>query len=470
MESSRDNLSDSRNSRLPTAGSTCRACLRGSGGAASSLGVRALPFILAVAVSLTAHVPGASAGATPSFNCRWADTVVDFSSQWHATDWSAQQALGPPNTYSSYGDIPTAWASLSSDDQREFLVLAYGDPAPINFVNVYETFNPDALDRIAVKNPNTGLFETVWTGTAAAAPAVSRVLTATFPATPFPVSEVRLEFDSHAVPGWNEVDAVAIGLCDYGAESQWATAVDFSSQYDTFFWSAQQALGPPDTYPSYGDIPTAWASFRADNQREYLVLAYDTPTVINFVNVYETWHPGALDKVSVKNPGTGLFETVWTGTAAPAPPVARILTVSFPVTQFHVSEVRLDFDSPAVSSYNEIDAVAIGRCVCSDRLVDVPSAAPAPAASVLAAPRPNPFGGSTELAFSLRAEGHVRIEVFNALGQRVTRLVDRTLPAGQHVVRWTGRDQGGRTVGSGIYYVRVEGDGILQTRKVVKIE
>ena len=92
MESSRDSMSDSRNSRLHAAGSTCRARLRGSGGAASGLGARALPFILAVAVSLTAHVPGASAGATPSFNCRWADTVVDFSSQWYALEWSAQQA------------------------------------------------------------------------------------------------------------------------------------------------------------------------------------------------------------------------------------------------------------------------------------------------------------------------------------------------------------------------------------------
>lgn len=171
----------------------------------------------------------------------------------------------------------------------------------------------------------------------------------------------------------------------------------------------------------------------------------------------------------MKNPGTGLFEAVWTGTAAAAPQVARILTVIFPVTPFPVSEVRLDFDSPAVPNHNEIDAVAIGMCVCGGP-VDVPPAAPAPAAGALSAPRPNPFRGSTEFAISLKTEGHVRIEVFSALGQRVTRLVDRTLPAGHHVVQWTGRDEAGRMVGSGIYYVRVEGDGIRETRMVVKIE
>lgn len=43
-------------------------------------------------------------------------------------------------------------------------------------------------------------------------------------------------------------------------------------------------------------------------------------------------------------------------------------------------------------------------------------------------------------------------------------------PGCGHVVQWTGRDEAGRMVGSGIYYVRVEGDGIRETRMVVKIE
>ena len=425
-----------------------------------------LLLLAALAAGLTAQAPVSAAGV-PGSNCRWATSVVGFSSQYSTTAWSAQHALGSPDTYSSYGDIPSAWASATSDGQREFLVLAYSDPAPINFVNVYETWNPGAIDRIAVKNPGTGLFETVWTGTAAAAAPVSRVFTATFPQTSFDVTEVRIEFNSPVVPNWNEVDAVAIGLCDYAAESHWVASVTgFSSEYNPVFWSAQQTIGPPNTPLGSADY-TAWASAGPDNQREFLVLAYDTPTVINFVSVYETIAPGAVDSVSVKNPGTGLFETVWTGTAAPAGP-ARIFTVSFPVTQFPVSEVRLGINSPAVPGWNEIDAVGIGRCVCSDRLVDAPPA-PAPA-GMLGAPRPNPFRGSTELAYSLRAQGHVRIEVFNTLGQRVTRLVDRALPAGPHVVQWNGRDGGGRAVSNGIYYVRVVGDGSQQTRRVVKID
>jgi hypothetical protein len=38
----------------------------------------------------------------------------------------------------------------------------------------------------------------------------ARIFTVTFEMTSFPVSAVRIELDSPAVPGWNEIDAVSI--------------------------------------------------------------------------------------------------------------------------------------------------------------------------------------------------------------------------------------------------------------------
>ncbi len=53
------------------------------------------------------------------------------------------------------------------------------------------------------------------------------------------------------MPGWNEIDAVAIRYCGLAAERQWASGVgDYSSQYGVTDWSAQQALGSPDVYPA----------------------------------------------------------------------------------------------------------------------------------------------------------------------------------------------------------------------------
>jgi hypothetical protein len=84
--------------------------------------------------------------------------------------------------------------------------------------------------------------------------------------------------------------------------------------------------------------------------------------------------------------------------------------------------------------------------------------------------RPNPFVQSTELAFTLADGGRVRIEVFDVTGKRVATLGDRFLPAGRHRVTWSGRGSSGQPVPSGVYLIRVDGEGVHQTRKVVRVQ
>jgi hypothetical protein len=148
---------------------------------------------------------------------RWAARVLGFSSEWVPEDptWNAIQALGMPDTYPVHDDFTNAWASATDDDQREFLELGYDNPTPINSVSIYETYNPGAVDKVSVRNPNTGQWEQVWSGTAAPAGTTSRIFTVSFPLTSFPVDAIRLDFNSPAVPDWNEIDAV--GISDLGS-------------------------------------------------------------------------------------------------------------------------------------------------------------------------------------------------------------------------------------------------------------
>ncbi|MFN8588666.1 MAG: FlgD immunoglobulin-like domain containing protein [Candidatus Eisenbacteria bacterium] len=405
-------------------------------------------------------------------DCQYASQVLDYSSQYNTgnDNWHAVRALGAPTVYPNHADDSQAWASANPDDQPEYLDLGFAHGARINFVNVFETFSPGAVDTIAVRNPYSGEFETVWTGVAAAAPPRARIFTAMFAPTRFPVSEVRVHVNSPAVPDWNEIDAVDIGYRDLTAGTQFASGVVAkSSEFSALDWGAVQATGAPNLYPLYADDPRAWASATPDDQQEFLTLSYATPQTISYVNVYETFAPGALKQVSVKNPGTGDFEVVWSGAAEVAPPVARIRTVSFPETRFSVSEVKLEFDTPAVPDWNEVDAVGIGHCSC----LAVPLDAPGPAAlthDVLELARPNPFAASTAVAFTLSRPGRVKVEVFSVQGQRVATVTDGPMTLGRHEARWNGRDAHGRAVASGVYYVRVATPGLTATRKVVKVD
>ncbi len=134
----------------------------------------------------------------------------------------------------------------------------------------------------------------------------------------------------------------------------------FSSQYSQTNYSANQILGIPDTYPNYGDNAGAWASYTADSQREYLELKYADAEPIQCIAIYETYNPGAVDTIYVKDPSNDNWVVVWSGKVKPIKKEkSRIFVASFPMTKFNVNEIRLAINSPAVGGWNEIDAVAI---------------------------------------------------------------------------------------------------------------
>jgi flagellar hook assembly protein FlgD len=63
----------------------------------------------------------------------------------------------------------------------------------------------------------------------------------------------------------------------------------------------------------------------------------------------------------------------------------------------------------------------------------------------------------------------VALTVYDVLGRRVRTLVKAALPAGTHRVAWSGRDEAGRPVAPGVYFLRLEALGEARTGKVVRL-
>ena len=82
---------------------------------------------------------------------------------------------------------------------------------------------------------------------------------------------------------------------------------------------------------------------------------------------------------------------------------------------------------------------------------------------------PNPFNPSTTIRFEVEGSRFVNIEVFNIRGQRVRTLLDGSLEfgAGRHSVEWDGTDDGGRSVGSGVYLYRMTAGEYSATKRMV---
>ena len=97
-------------------------------------------------------------------------------------------------------------------------------------------------------------------------------------------------------------------------------------------------------------------------------------------------------------------------------------------------------------------------------------AGPLPERFELGANYPNPFNPSTMIPYQLPAPMHVRLEVFNILGQRIATLVDGERSAGFHTTSWDATDAAGEAVGAGVYLYRLSADGVQATRSMLLID
>lgn len=80
---------------------------------------------------------------------------------------------------------------------------------------------------------------------------------------------------------------------------------------------------------------------------------------------------------------------------------------------------------------------------------------------------PNPFVASTALTYTLPRDGRLRLGVYDPMGRSVRRLLDSRQIAGTHAVTWDGRDDAGHLAASGVYILRLEAEGISDSRKLL---
>lgn len=78
---------------------------------------------------------------------------------------------------------------------------------------------------------------------------------------------------------------------------------------------------------------------------------------------------------------------------------------------------------------------------------------------------PNPFNPVTRISLYLPQAEHVKIDVFNILGQCIDRLVDGIIESGEHVVEWDGSG-----VSSGVYFYRFQAGEHFETRKMLLLK
>lgn len=125
------------------------------------------------------------------------------------------------------------------------------------------------------------------------------------------------------------------------------------------------------------------------------------------------------------------------------------------------------YDAWVAQGMNAPETMATARAAVNVTVTDAGDGPAVPFVYALAQNYPNPFNPVTTIAFSLAGTARVRIASYDAAGRRVRVLLDERRDAGRYRVSWDGRDDDGRELASGIYFLRYDAGGHRFTKKAV---
>ena len=178
-------------------------------------------------------------------NIQWASEVVEFSSQYMSTKYSANQVLGQPNSFPEGGDSKVSWSPKDEDGKLEYIKVKFDNPMPVQQVVVYENHHPGAVSAVYLYDENDKEYP-VGDFKVKSTMRVTRILEVNFPMTSYNVTAVKVEMVCKKVEGYNQIDAIAI------SNSSEKVEVKIEVADDVIFDGVPENLGPT-VNSSYSD-------------------------------------------------------------------------------------------------------------------------------------------------------------------------------------------------------------------------
>jgi hypothetical protein len=261
-------------------------------------------------------------------------------------------------------------------------------------------------------------------------------------------------------------------------------AIDRLNQVAAFMWDLQAANAPVSQFVE-GGIWDADFVFQASIQPRNLVVEGYAPNA--YVRDPKVTHSRISGTFVIAwreslNPADGLGQTILAAefdevTGLTAPPISI-------VNQGAHGTLFTEFGPPVVEGgWRSNGRVFAGFVADKDvkgelwfygQGLDTQAATAAPPDVI---PRelalgllPNPFNPRTSIELALPIAGRAQVDIFDVRGRLVRKLVDEDLPAGSYSRTWSGLDDRGQRVASGVYLVRLRHPGGQRMTKAALVE
>jgi hypothetical protein len=209
----------------------------------------------------------------------------------------------------------------------------------------------------------------------------------------------------------------------------------------------------------YRSAPWDLIVYDIDDQNEYEVTLsfqhhYDRATnPLNFThyNVFRQVNSTAFSLFKTINREIAWADTItqFLDVLDPTNRYRYYVTASYPTGNSRISNIL----------YIDPNDIEVGEHIYDEPDVSEYDRTCTPNVLKLAQNFPNPFNPSTNISFTIPDDSIVSIKIFNIKGQLVRDLKNDFMKSGTHVVQWHGENDTGRSVASGVYFIRVN-DGV----------
>jgi hypothetical protein len=97
-----------------------------------------------------------------------------------------------------------------------------------------------------------------------------------------------------------------------------------------------------------------------------------------------------------------------------------------------------------------------------DQTTNIKKKLEAPIKYFLSQNYPNPFNPNTVISWQLAVSSHVKLSIYNIIGQKIETLLNKPMTAGYHEVEFNGEN-----LSSGVYLYRIEAGAWQDVKKMV---
>ncbi len=93
-----------------------------------------------------------------------------------------------------------------------------------------------------------------------------------------------------------------------------------------------------------------------------------------------------------------------------------------------------------------------------------------PGSIVLFENYPNPFNPATLISYHVRERQHIKLNIYNTLGQKIRTLVNEEKTVGRDQITWDGSNDSGTKVPTGIYFYNLKTDDFSATKRMLLLK